>query len=101
MPLVLDPESFAGGTKWLARTASCQNWLIGGPLGKSQGELPASDSGEEVSATEFHNVSCWNFGDTAFVDMDLILTKVSQPLRCLCINLVVIDSHLIPPERRV
>jgi hypothetical protein len=91
MPRVICSASLAGDAEWLAWTGTRPDWTVIGPPGKSEGERPPSDAGEEV--TRWRAVVCFKINDAPLVHNAIRQmvrrNQVAEPLRGEDVNLVV------------
>ncbi len=67
MSLVVSPPALSGDAKGLAGTGTGPDGRIVGDAGKSEGEGPASDAGEEVNLGVPHKVICTDIYDAPLV----------------------------------
>jgi len=97
VPWVLKPSSSACRAERLARTGTGPNRSIICPAGTPKGERPNSDPGKEVALREAAQVAWVDIFDTPFIHdarRDMAgLDEVSQPLRGVRVELVVVSGH--------
>jgi hypothetical protein len=86
-----------GGRERLTGATSCPNRSIVGPPGKSECEGPTSNAGEEMALTITPEVGGSHVGNASLVNVALGdvsgVDEVSEPLRGIRINLVVVGAH--------
>ena len=98
MPLVSKPISFACRAERLTGARACPNALIVSPSRPPQSEGPYPDSGKEMTLRKSSNIVWSHIFNTPFVnnsgrDMPRF-NQVSQPLRRVGINLVIVCRHI-------
>lgn len=85
----------ASFTEWLAGARGCPNRSSCWPAGKSEGKGPATDSGEPMALRarfDFGTLHLPNVPPVDGISLDLTsLDEVSQPVRCVAVQLVEVD----------
>ena len=87
----------AGCRERRARAGAGPDGLGGIPASETEGEIPASNSAEEMHPIESHKLACLNIDDRPFVhgagrDQSGV-AEVAEPLRGVGVELVVVGGH--------
>jgi hypothetical protein len=86
-----------GCAEWLAGATSCPNRSVVGPSCEAKGNAPSADAGEEMALSVTSQIVGLDQFDASLIHVprrDVSRgNQVAQPLRCIWINLVVIQFH--------